>query len=164
MPRTGVCYTHKISLSRQACRRSRTAHAATHQNHTRPRLRLGCVLSRGGGDRGVAVHAARLLAQRARDRRGRHRLHRDRRHARRARGADLARRSAADNARLEDERRRAEVLGDGRLGLGLALDIVAEDELGRVRVRVRVRARARARASSQSSVGRGEGRDRAGLG
>eukprot|EP00964_Phaeocystis_antarctica_P155454 scaffold124638_cov66-Phaeocystis_antarctica.AAC.2 len=80
------------------------------------------------------------------------------------RRADLAGRGAANNARLEDERRRAEVLGDGRLGLGLALDIVAEDELGRVRVRVRVKVRVRVRASGLSSVGRGEGRDRAGLG
>ena len=50
---------------------------------------LGRSLGRRG-DGGVAVHAAALLAQRAGDRRGRHRLDRDRCHARRARRADLA--------------------------------------------------------------------------
>ena len=62
--------------------------AATNET-TRARRWLGCLLSRSG-DRGVAVHAAALLAQRAGDRRGRDRLDRDRRHARGARGADLA--------------------------------------------------------------------------
>mmetsp|Transcript_7575 Transcript_7575/g.22121 ORF Transcript_7575/g.22121 Transcript_7575/m.22121 type:complete len:219 (+) Transcript_7575:95-751(+) len=88
----------------------------------------GRLLGRGSRDRRVPIHRPGGVAQRARHRRSCHILYRHRRHARRPRRPHLARRPARDDARLEHEGGWV-VFADRRLGLGLALDVVAKDKL-----------------------------------